>query len=343
MRTAFDGIGLNELILDPNADDKDSVPVFWMNREQTFWEALQQLCISHQCVLYFDEYGRPVFKSRKSVLDSATVEQKLTYAQDGTLVPNIISVNQSAKPRIGSLTVKYSRRSFETQNDLLTTYNLASAGKSKESVMFRGSTYATVLWAPDKSWVLGAVPLAYAISATATEIDIQKPELYQILEKNKEPVYKMLYGLPQLSGYFYLNGEIIYYGATQFKITYKDGRGEELKNIATMEEYQSLVNSDPGINLIIHNGKLTNVKRGQFMTTAKAHNPVSVDNGDWTLKQFKIGGSAAVKNLSTPKFDIGNRALKLSTDNDSGASSLDKLKQDERRSYIQLGSVNLEE
>jgi len=341
MRTAFDGIGLNELILDANADDKDSVPVFWMNKEQTFWEALQQLCISHQCVIYFDEYGRPVFKSRKSVLDSASVEQKLTYAQDGTLVPNIISVGQSAKPRIGSLTVKYSRRSFETQNDLLTTYNLASSGKSKESVMFRGSTYATVLWAPDKSWVLGAVPLAYAISATATEIDIQKPELYQILEKNKEPVYKMLYGLPQLSGYFYLNGEIIYYGATQFKITYKDGRGEELKNIATMEEYQSLVNSDPGINLIIHNGKLTNVKRGQFMTTAKAHNPVSVDNGDWTLKQFKIGGSAAVKNLSTPKFDIGNRALKLSTDNDSGASSLDKLKQDERRSHIQLGSVNL--
>jgi len=93
MRVAFDGVGLNELILDANADDKDSVPVFWMNKEQTFWEALQQLCISHQCVLYFDEYGRPVFKSRKSVLDSATVEQKLTYAQDGTLIPNIISVN----------------------------------------------------------------------------------------------------------------------------------------------------------------------------------------------------------------------------------------------------------
>jgi hypothetical protein len=341
MRVAFDSIGLNELILDPNADDKDSIPVFWMNREQTFWEALQELCISHQCVLYFDEYGRPVFKSRKSVLDSATVEQKLTYAQDGTLVPNIINVSQSAKPRVGALTVKYSRRSFETQNDILTTYNLASGGKSTDSVMFRGSTYATVLWAPDKSWVLGAVPLKFAISSTATEIDIQKPELYQILEKNKEPVYKMLYGLPMLSGYFYLNGEIIYYGATQFKVTYRDGRAEELKDIATTEEYQSLVNSDPGIAMIIHNGKLTKVKRGQFMTTAKEHSPASIDNGDWSLKQFAWGNSDAIKNLESPKFDIGNRALKLSTDNDAGTSTLAKLKQDERRKHIQIGSVNL--
>jgi hypothetical protein len=341
MRVAFDGIGLNELILDANADDKDNIPVFWMSKEQTFWEALQELCISHQCVLYFDEYGRPVFKSRKSVLDSATVEQKLTYAQDGTLVPNIINVGQSAKPRVGSLSVKYSRRSFETQNDILTSYNLASTGKSTEAIMFRGSTYATVLWAPDKSWVLGAVPLMYAITATDTEINIQKPELYQVLEKNKEPLYKMLYGLPLMSGYFYLNGEIIYYGATQFKITYKDGRSQELKDISTTEEYQSLVNSDPGISTIIHNGKLTKVKRGQFMTTAKVHSPVSIDNGDWSLKQFAIKNSAAIKNLSSPKFDIGNRALKLSTDNDTGASSLDKLKQEERRNYIQIGSVNL--
>jgi len=341
MRVAFDGIGLNELILDANADDKDNIPVFWMSKEQTFWEALQELCISHQCVLYFDEYGRPVFKSRKSVLDSATVEQKLTYAQDGTLVPNIINVGQSAKPRVGSLSVKYSRRSFETQNDILTSYNLASTGKSTEAIMFRGSTYATVLWAPDKSWVLGAVPLMYEIPSGDTEINIQKPELYQILEKNKEPLYKMLYGLPLMSGYFYLNGEIIYYGATQFKITYKDGRAQELKDISTTEEYQSLVNSDPGISTIIHNGKLTKVKRGQFMTTAKNHNPVSIDNGDWSLKQFAIKNPAAIKNLSSPKFDIGNRALKLSTDNDTGASSLDKLKQEERRNYIQIGSVNL--
>ncbi len=340
MRVAFDGVGLNELIVDPNTPTTDSVSIFWMSKENTFWDALRELCISHQCVVYFDEYGRPVFKSRATALDATTTEQKLTYAQDGTLLPNIISVSQSAKSRIGNLVIKYARRSYNTQNDLLTTYELASQKKGEDAVMFRGSTYATVLWAPDSSWVLGAVPLQYPITETADTIQVRTPDIIQTLQKNNEPTYQIVSGLPQLSGYFYLNGEIIYYGATLFKISYKDGRGTEEVAIATTEEYKSLVESDPAINLIIHTGKLTKVKRGQFSTKAKAHNPASVDNGDWNIKQFKLG-TAGIKQLSTPNFSFENRALKLSTYNDSGASQLEKLKVDERRKHVQIGSVNL--
>ena len=341
MRVVFDGVGLNELVLDSNTPTTDNVSIFWMSKEQTVWDALQELCISHQCVVYIDEYGRPVFKSRASVLEAQVVEQKLTYAQDGTLLPNIISVNQSAKPRIGNLIVRYARRSYDTQNDVITTYEYAQQKKGSDAVMFRGSTYATVVWAPDSSWVLGAVPLKFPIAENAEYIQVLTPEIVRSIQKNGEPVYQLISGLSQLSGYFYLNGEIIYYGATRFSISYKDGRGTEQVDIATQEEYKSITESDPAINTIIHTGKLVKLKRGQFMTTIKAHSPQSVDNGDWTVKQFKIGSSTPATGSSTPKFDFDNKSLKLSTDDLSGNSKLSKLGADERRAHTQIGIVNL--
>jgi hypothetical protein len=341
MRVVFDGVGLNELVLDSFTPTADNVSIFWMSKEQTVWEALQQLCISHQCAVYIDEYGRPVFKSRATVLESSVVEQKLTYAQDGTLIPNIVSVSQSAKPRIGNLIVRYARRSYDTQNDLITTYDYAQQKKGSGAVMFRGSTYATVVWAPDSSWVLGAMPLKFPIGITDEFIQILAPDVVRTIQKNSEPSYQLVSGLSQLSGYFYLNGEIIYYGATRFSISYKDGRGTEQVDIATQEEYQSIIESDPAINTIIHTGKLTKLKRGQFMTTIKSHNPESVDNGDWTVKQFKIGSSTPATGSSRPKFDFDNRALKLSTDDLSGNSKISKLGQEERRSHTQIGIVNL--
>ncbi len=107
---------------------------------------------------------------------------------------------------------------------------------------------------------------------------------------------------------------------------------------------------DPGLTLLLttltaekdetNTGILTGIKRAQFSTTQIAHSPVSTDNGLWSRKQFKIGTTTQT-NLTAPSFSLQQRALKLSTDNDSGASKISSLSNAERRKYIQIGLADL--
>ncbi len=341
IRTIFDSAGLNEITIDTVAASTQVVDIFWMSKEQTIWQALQQLCISNQCSIFVDEYGKFVFKSRANVLDSSTVEQVLTYNNSGGVVSNIVSIDQSAKPRIGNLIVKYSRRSYETQSDVLTTYQSIANNPKEQLVSFRGSSYATSIWDPGEAWVLGAAPLVYPIlQSETTSIQTQAPEMQQVVQKNGEVVWKVVSGLTSFSGYFYLNGEIIYYDAIKHRVVYKDGRSPEDINVSSRQQFESLIQADPGISTITNTGILTGIKRAQFSTTQIAHSPVSTDNGLWSRKQFKIGTTTQT-NLTAPSFSLQQRALKLSTDNDSGASKISSLSNAERRKYIQIGLADL--
>lgn len=339
IRTIFDSVGLNEITIDVQNSVNDTVGFFWMMQEKTVWEVLQELCISHQATVFFDEYGRAVFKSRGSVLDPDTTDQVLTYSGTGGILPNIVDFNQSAKPRIGNLTVKYARKSYENQNDVKTTYEIAqNSTKKVPLVLFRGATYATTIWEPDTEWKLFAFPLSYNIPMGNADINVPVPTLQQVIQKNQEVTYDIQTGLSVLSGYFYINGEIIYFDGTKFLVQYNDGRGSEEVVISNNEEYQSLINSDPGIRLITHSGKITGIKRGQFGTQEKAHTMSSPDNGAWSIKQTKIG-TTTVNSLQAPTFSINNTALRLSTDNSTGSSTIKDAKASERRSHIKMALI----
>ena len=339
IRTLFDSIGLNELIIDVQNSGNDTVGFFWTLKEQTIWEALQELCLSHQASIFFDEYGRPVFKARGSVLEVDTTEQVLTYSGTGGILPNILDFQQSAKPRIGNLSIKYAKKSYETQNDVKTTYEIAQTSRKKTPlVLFRGANYATTVWEPDTEWNLFALPLSYNIVLGNGDINVPVPTLQQVAQKNGEVTFELQTGLSVLSGYFYINGEIIYFGGTKFFVQYNDGRGSEEITISTTQEYESLINSDPGIRLITHSGKITEIKRGQFGTEEKAHTMSSPDNGAWSIKKTKID-TTTVDTLSSPTFSINNTALRLSTDNVTGNSTIKETKASERRKHIKLGLI----
>lgn len=341
IRTVFDSIGLNEAIINVENSLNETVGIFWMSKEQTFWDTLQQVCLSYQAAVFFDEMGRPVFKAKGNVLDAQTTEQLLTYNQTGTTLPNIVNFEQSAKPRIGNLVVKYAARGYEVQNDVQTTYNAAQSSTKKDTVIgFRGASYATTIWEPSTEWTLGATRLAYAIPLGTADIQVKIPTTQQVIQKNSEPKLIIADGITSYKGYLYINGEIIYYDGTKFLVQYNDGRGQEEKKIQSKEEYQSLIASDPGIAFISHTGKLTGIKRGQFGTTEKAHSAASPDNGAWSIRTAKVG-TASSTFVNNPTFSIDNAALRLSTDNNTGKTTLKETKTNERRKNLQLGLVTL--
>ena len=341
IRIIFDSVGLNEITLDYTSSDDTTVKIFWMSKEQTVWEAIQELLISHQGVLFTDEYGRFVFKSRSTALESQTTEQVLTYNQHGNILPNIVSISQETKPRIGNLVVKYTRRGYAQSSDMIETYNAASNKPGAQVASFRGGSFAHVIWSPSAAWTLAATPLVYPISATEeTSIFVSPPEFAQVVQQNNEVAIQQKTGLAKFSGYLYINGEIIYYGATRFKVSYRDGRPTEYIDVSSQEEFQSIYNSDPLVGTIINTGELRKIKRAQFFTEKKAHNPVSPANGAWSKKQF-VTGQQTAKSLATPQFSLNHRALKLSTDNDAGVTTLSNMKVADRRKNIQIGLTTL--
>lgn len=350
-RILFDSIGLNELQIDigvesnngTNVPETTSVKLFWMSQDQTFWEALQEFCISQQCVAFFDEYGRPVFKTRKKALDYATTEQVLTYESTGSVIPNIISVSQSARPRIGNLTVKYAQRGFDTQNDIESAYK-AKTAVGQSAPMYQTTTFLDTLWQPEDGWTLGATPLVASIGLNDTEITVESPEIVKFVDKTGKQDFIMSSGLPSFSGYFFINGEIIYYGATRFWAVYNDGTPAGPIDIADRDQYQSKVMSNPNLVVLTHTGKLVNVKRGQFNTEKKAHSTNVSTAGTWTIEQFKIGESTSTTvGSGTPTFSIKNRTIKLSTSNaTTGKAKLEAItKNEERRKHVQIARVNL--
>ena len=350
-RILFDSVGLNELQIDIGTEtnngtvvpESTSVKLFWMSKDETFWDVLQEFCISQQCVVFFDEYGRPVFKTRKKALDYATTEQVLTYEDTGTVLSNIVSLSQSARPRIGNLSVKYAQRGFDTQNDIQAAYK-AKGLIRQESPMYQTTTFLDTLWQPEDGWTLGATPLVSSIGLNDTEITIESPEIVKYVDKTGKTEFAMNAGLPSFSGYFFINGEIIYYGATRFWAVYNDGTPAGNIDIADRDQYESKVMSNPNLVVLTHTGKLVNVKRGQFNTEKKAHTTDSSSAGTWAIEQFKIGETTSTSvGSGAPTFSIKNRTIKLATGNvTTGKTALDKItKNEERRKHIQIARVNL--
>lgn len=344
VRMMFDYAGLNEAIIDATSTDSDYVTSFWSSQDKSIWESLQDLCVAHQCVIYIDEYGRPVFKSRSSIFDSVSTNYDFTYNQSGQTLPNIVSVEQSARPRIGNLTIKYARRGFETRNDIQKTYNAGRSANEAEAVEFNAG-YAKVLWQPSSQWVLGAAPLVYPISINEeSEIQISTPKIriQNFVDKNtgKQRRREVLSsGIPQLSGYFYLNGEIIYFGSTEFYVQYRS-KPAEYRDFANSEDLEAFIKSDPDILLVKNAGKLKNIKRAQFGTERKNHVPASPDLSNWSLYNYAIGGSLIEKN-NLPAINQTNASLRLSVDNKVGSRQLRSLPAQQRRNQMKIALAEL--
>ncbi len=339
-RIMFDSVGINELTIDVPSDSKETVKLFWMSNEQTFWEALQEFCISHQCVAYFDEYGRAVFKSRERALEATTTEQILTYETSNGVLPNILSISQQIRPRIGKLVIKYAGRSYDTQNDIQTTYKIATENPKSADLSYRSTTFADTIWQPEAGWTLGAAPLKESIGLTDTTIKNVKPTITPYINKETGATeFNFDGGLPSFSGYFFINGEIIYYGATNFTAIFNDGTPVTTVPVASREEYNSYIASNPGLVRFINTGELVQVKRGEFGTTAKAHTAASTSTG-WNTYQFKIG-STTKTTIGEPKFSVSQRSLKLVTNNvDTNTKKLAEQKFiEERRKSVQVAVV----
>ena len=295
VRRVFDSFGFNNLVFADESNDAN-ITYFWISKENSIFSELQELMKAHQCILYTDEFGRIVFKSRDSLFDTTTKSWNFIYNSSGSRQPDIISIESDYAPAINKISVNYKHVDYQTGNDYLYTVSKLRENlenKSSDNLIFaRTIPTLSELWRPSSSdgILLGAVPLTQNMTNSQNFIYID-PEA--ILDFNREDNAT---GLTEFSSYLYIDDEIMKYNGWEFTVI-RNGSIDGTVIITSQDEFDTFITTQSSSDIVELKltGKLVNVERGLFDTTAAAH-VIPINSNKYTKVQYTLGGSPSSSN-----------------------------------------------
>lgn len=251
----LDSIGFSNYVFKRNAGEQDVViPYFYVGPDKTVAEVLNDLAVSTQTAMFFDEYNNFVMMSKNYIMP--TVSERDTdiilygssdFAQNG-LVKNDKTVTKLAN------IVDIASENNEVYND----------GKIIYSTKYIQKSYGTVRQASlidkDKTWIYKPVLLwevagenktksqnddvstqsAYSLAAIPLNSNLAStiPTVSNgVVVNNTIDFGEGVYWLSRYNGYFYANGEVIKYDAVQYSVAGNSGSG--VVWIANEKEYQN--------------------------------------------------------------------------------------------------------
>jgi hypothetical protein len=360
----LDYIGFSNYVFKRLPNESDPIiPYFFIAPDQNVAEVLNQLAVSTQTAMFFDEYNNFVVMSKDYLMpteaqrdvdfvlsgsnnqtDSGIIEN----ASSGNL-PNILSISSQDKKIYNDGKINYTTR-----------YIQRSYGSIKQSTMIdKEKTWIykpSLLWevagtdqtktineiaSKQGSYVLGAMPLNSDIPSTTPTVE------KNVVVNNVIDLGENVYWLTRNSGYLYSNGEIIRYDAAQYNIT---GIGNVW--ISDNQEYQKYFASLPfngkiyptGLIRIystpyyetvngvtrLQNGAVLDHGRGQFGTQITSH--YAGINTYWTNSNNVRGVDMKTEYLFTTQLDQ-NVTLPATTVGAAGVNNI-TAKQSTRNSII---------
>jgi hypothetical protein len=303
----LDHIGFSNYTFKRVANEKEIIiPYFFVAPDKSVAEILQDLAVSTQTAMFFDEYNNFVMMSKDYIMPSDT-QRQTTFALKGTndifeereiknktltnaKLANVISVSVQSNNVYNDGVINYTTRHIQR-----------SIGSLRQASLLddeRFYTYKPVLlWevsgtentksinnevGTQSSYVLSAIPLNSNLSA---EVPVVKNN---IVINNTFSLGEAAYWITRYNGYFYSQGEIIKYDAVQYNVT---GFGNVW--ITSIEDYQNYFSKLPfngkiyptGLVRIysepkyfeqsgvvkLQNGEVQKHGRGQFGTTVVEH------------------------------------------------------------------------
>ena len=252
--TLMDSIGFSNYTFrrNPGETEEPIIPYFIVRPDTTVAQVLNDLAISTQSAMFFDEYNNFVVMSRNRMMP--TVAEKATdmtlagsvdstdngivkNLPNGNTMSNIISVASVVKDIYNDGKISYTNRYIQRSYG-----SLKEAGQLNKDQRF---VYKPVLlwevsgtsnvrpvnneFSSQSSFALGAIPLKTTLSqqlpfATSSETIVN----------NTIDLGEAVYWLPRYKGYFYANGEIIKYDAVEYAV---DGVG--IVWISDVQEYSN--------------------------------------------------------------------------------------------------------
>ena len=241
--TLLDSIGFSNYIFkrtedsDGNQTPDPVIPYFYIPPETSVAQVLQDLAISTQHMMFFDEYNNFVVMSKEyamPTLDNRSTDFVLYGSQDYTTssdLNNTVKVKNTKLSNILSIASQFS----DIYNDGKINYSAKHIQRSISEIRqaynvdnYRSWVYKPVLlWeaSPEQNtktinqinnqssgYALTAIPLNTTLSSTVPSLSGGQ------IVNNIMDLGEGVYWMPRYNGYFYANGEIIKYDAVEYTV-----------------------------------------------------------------------------------------------------------------------------
>ena len=259
----LDSIGFSNYTFKRVSGETETIiPFFFIPPDKSVAEILQDLAVSTQTAMFFDEYNNFVMMSKNYFMPSIS-DRDIDFTLYGTVdfAKNQIIDNQTTSTKLSNI-IELTSQDNEVYNDGLinytTRYIQRSIGSLKQASLVdsdRVWIYKPVLlWevsgtentksinnevANQSSYVLSAIPLNSDLTNAVPTVS------GNVVINNTVDLGEGVYWITRNNGYFYSNGEIIKYDAVQYNVS---GFGNVW--ITNAEDYQYYFSKIP------FNGKL---------------------------------------------------------------------------------------
>lgn len=255
--TLMDSIGFTNYQFKRNSGETEEpiVPNFIVRPEATVAQILNDLAISTQSAMFFDEYNNFTIMSRNRMMP--TVAEKATdvtllgsvdssdtgvvknYYANGSSLSNIISVATTSKDIYNGGKITYSNRYIQRSYGSLAEAGQLNKDKRwvyKPALIWEVSGTENVRsvnreFGNQSSYALGAIPLNTTLLQELPYVDSSKDVQNNVIDFGEG-----IYWLPRYKGYFYANGEIIRYDAVEYAVD-----GVDSVWITDVQEYEDYV------------------------------------------------------------------------------------------------------
>ena len=283
IRRMLDNIGFTNYKINYKTDINGKItdtsilsPFYWWTDDgESVWNAIQELCRDSQMVATFDENNILQFYTRDYLFSQSNAHWNFKYSKDGSILPNIISLQKRDLPAVNQVKVLWSP---------VTSSQLIGDGQP--------------LWKSGTSY-LGAYSLASPIPASTsgggagTEISLVPITVNQDV---KQIIYNY-------AGYLVIDSEIIEYDAIQYQYI-----NQQLSRTTTwitqVSDLQKIANDItttlPANQAIGQTGKVRVKSRGAFGTEAVAHAQTGAVSGWSGFDNTFRASSENMQGSSTP-------------------------------------------
>jgi hypothetical protein len=262
--TLLDSIGFSNYVFKRVAGEKEAIiPYFYVAPNQSIAQVLEDLAISTQSAMFFDEYNNFVVMSKNYMMPSE--KERAT---------DLVLYGTNTQIQEGIIKNKNIQEKLENIIDLSSQINsIYNDGKINYTSRYIQRSYGTIRQASkidqEKTWIYKPALLwevapsqntksvnneinnqsAYALSAIPLNSNLTNlfPEVVNNqLVNNVVDLGEAVYWLPRYNGYFYANGEVIKFDAVQYSVpglSGEDGNGNVW--ITDVQEYQNYFSKLP--------------------------------------------------------------------------------------------------
>lgn len=265
----LDSIGFSNYVFKRNKDETEAViPYFFVGPDTSVASVLEDIAVSTQTAMFFDEYNNFVMMSKNYTLPSnneRNIDMTLLGSKDD--IKTDVYRNKATSVSLANIE-DISFQPTQVYNDGKITYTSRYIQRSYSSIkqasmIDRDKTWIykpALLWeisgseatksineelATQSSYVLGAIPLNSDLTDELPQV-VNNRVINNVMDLGEG-----VYWITRYNGYFYANGEIIRYDAVQYSIPgagrFNPETNQQENNvwISSVQEYQNYFSKIP--------------------------------------------------------------------------------------------------